>query len=162
MKSVVEMIVHAPQADVAALFFDPLHYPRWMHDVARIEPHRGNPGDQGSSYRLVPKGSNPDDHRAGFIATVVEREAARLELVFERSDVTVVIHCKLVRLSDDETQVLSQETFRFKGMVAKAMGWLARRDIDRVHRSAMYSFKHFAEGRAGEGRRVALARDGMG
>lgn len=155
MKSTVELVIHAPQSEVAALYCDPRHDVEWMHDVARVEPLQGELGEAGSTYRLVPKWQDGTSTDRGFVATVVARRPNRLDLVLERSDVNVEIATKLVALSADETQLISEEIFTFKGWVAKLFGLLARRNVEQAHRSAMAAFKRFAE------RQVTAPTDGL-
>jgi hypothetical protein len=53
IQSNVERAIDAPQTQVAYLFADPRNGTKWMHDLERCEPIRGEPGTPGSMYRLV-------------------------------------------------------------------------------------------------------------
>ena len=142
MKSKVELEINARQPDLAALFADPRNNPRWMDDIDRFEPIRGELGKPGSVYRLVPKRGS-----TAFVATVVMRDLpTKLKLSLDAPGVSVQVTDTLLRLSDHRTKLISEEEFTFKGAFRKITGLLAIRAIKRVHRRHMESFKHFAEG----------------
>ncbi len=146
MQSIVELLIHAPHAAVAEALGDPRNNPEWMHDIAQVEPVHGRLGESGSRYRLVPKNERQD----AFVATVLERRLPdRLELVLDRSDVTVTVTIKLVGLDESETQLISQELFTFHGLRGHVLGLLAMPAIKRAHRKHMAAFKRFAERSAG-------------
>lgn len=141
MKSVVELDIAAQQAIVADLYMNPANNPKWMPDVDRIEPISGEPGEPGSVYRMVPK----RDDRV-FVATVLAvhpPDETRLSLV--APDTSVSIRVKLHKLAWDRTRFISEETFRFKGLLGTVLGLFAAPAIRRAHRRHMEAFKRFAE-----------------
>jgi hypothetical protein len=141
MKSVVELDINLPQARLAALFTDPRENPEWMDDIERIEPISGELGEPGSVYRLVPKRG-----KLVFTATVVMRELpTESRLALEAPSVSVLVKATLLKLSDQRTKLVSDETFAFKGMFNQLFGFLAQGAIKRAHRRHMESFKRFAE-----------------
>jgi hypothetical protein len=140
MKSVCELVIDVPQPRLAALFSDPVRSTEWMHDVDHVEPIVGDMGQPGSMYLLVPKRGN-----RGFVATVVERNPDELRLALERRDVSVEIADHFVPLSEHRTKLVSEETFEFKGWLAKLIGFFTRGAIRRAHRTHMHAFKRFAE-----------------
>jgi hypothetical protein len=142
MKSVVELDINRKQPDVARLFSNPANNPKWMDDIARIEPVRGSLGAPGSAYRLVPKRG-----KRVFVATVVAREPSEVRLSLEAPGVTVAVKTELRKLAKDKTKLISEEHFTFTGTFNKLFGALARPAIKRAHRRHMESFKHFAEGK---------------
>src|SRR5205814_8494250 len=102
MKSVVQLDIDLPRARLAELFADPDNNPKWMHDIERIEPVRGRPGQAGSMYRLVPK-----DGKRTFVATVVRRRLpGELRLWLEAPDVRVAVNDRLFRLADGRTRLV--------------------------------------------------------
>jgi len=144
MTSRVELDINEPQTQLARLFADPRNNPAWMDNVERIEPISGAAGQFGSVYRMVPKGRG-----WMFVATVVERALPEeVRLLLRGPRVTVEIKDNFVRLSDDRTRLISEETFTFEGFFRKAIGMLARGSIKRAHRRHMEAFKRFAERRA--------------
>jgi len=144
MKSIVELVIHAPRPKVAALFAEPRHSPKWMSEIEWVEPVRGDLGETGSAYRLV-----PTHGRGAFVATVVARRLPdRLKLVFERPDVSVAIEGKFIRISEGETKLISEGTISFKGVFGAVIGLFAQRAIKRAHRSHMERFKELAENSA--------------
>lgn len=142
MRSRVELDIDVPQAELAELFADPSISPRWMDDLARVEPVSGEPGALGSVYRLVPK------QGPVFVATVVARRLPdELKLSLESPGITVAVNGLLLKLSERTTRLVSEETFEFDGMFNKVSGFLAQTAIKAAHRRHMNSFKRFAESR---------------
>jgi len=143
MESVVELEINVAQPKLAELFADPRNNPLWMDDVQRVEPISGQLGFPGSAYRLVPK-SGPFT----FVATVVTRDLPdRLSLTLEGKTVSVSVHAKLERLSDTRTKLISHETFKFKGIPNKVVGFFSGKAIRAAHSHHMEGFKQFAESR---------------
>jgi hypothetical protein len=141
MESVVELEINVGQAKVAELFADPRNNPLWMDDIERVESITGELGQPGSKYRLVPK-RGPFT----FIATVALRDLPnQLGLTLDASSVSVAVQATLVRLSDSRTKLVSTETFRFKGLLGKALGLFSGHAIRAAHRHHMEGFKRFAE-----------------
>ncbi|HXU44758.1 MAG TPA: SRPBCC family protein [Thermoanaerobaculia bacterium] len=141
MKSVVELDVHLQQARLAELFTDPRNNPKWMDDVERIEPISGELGEPGSVYRLVPKSG-----KLVFVATVLTRKLpTEATLSLDAPSVSVSVAAKFLKLSEQSTKLISEETFRFKGAFNRIFGFFARGSIQSAHRRHMESFKRFAE-----------------
>ena len=102
--STVEVAIEAPQTQVADLFADPRNSTKWMDDLERYEPIRGEPGMPGSTYRLVPKRG-----KMVFTVTVVERDLpTRLQLSLDASNVTVAVSARLSKLPDGRTLLTSE------------------------------------------------------
>jgi len=141
MKSTVEVDIDLPRPRLAALFADPTLNAKWMEDLDRYEPLSGQPGAPGSTYRLV--------HRGGdmvFVATVIANDLpneSRLRL--DASSLSVSITAKYLALSPQKSRLISEEVFRFKGVLGRIMGFFARPAIHRAHRRQMEAFKRYAE-----------------
>jgi hypothetical protein len=147
MKSVVELDIDVRRNELADLFADPRNNPKWMDDIERIEPVRGELGAPGSVYRIVPKRG-----KLVFVATVVTRELpSELRLSLDAPSVSVLVVDKFVPLSDQKSKLVSEETFSFKGAFNRIFGSVARFAIKRAHRKHMESFKRFAERHAAAG-----------
>jgi hypothetical protein len=140
MRSVIQLDINAPQPLVSALFMDPANAPKWMHDLARIEFITGESGEPGSTYRMVPKRND-----RVFVATVLAKEPERSQLSLDSPTATVAITATFRKLVDSKTQLVSEEIFRFKGLVATVLGFVAMPAIKRAHRRHIQSFKRFAE-----------------
>ena len=140
MRSVIELDINAPQPLVSALFTDPANTPKWMHDLARIEFLSGESGEPGSTYRMVPKRND-----RVFVATVLAREPERSQLSLDSSTASVAITATFRKLVDSKTKLVSEEIFRFKGVLGTILGFAAMPAIKRAHRRHMQSFKRFAE-----------------
>jgi hypothetical protein len=145
MKSVVEVEINAPQAKVAELFADPRTFPEWMDDVARIEPVAGRSATAPEgAYRIVPKKG-----RLAFIARVVRRDLPyRSRMALRSPKIAVDVTGTFVKLSDSRTKLVAKNEFGFSGLLSRLLGVLGRRQIRRIHRRHMESFKRFAEAHA--------------
>jgi uncharacterized protein YndB with AHSA1/START domain len=114
MRSVVEFDIRAPRHRVAALFADPANNPKWMHDLDRCEPIEGSPGMPGSTYRMVPKTGD-----MFFVATVLARELPNeVRLRLDGKGVVVSITDRFREMSPDVTTMISEEEFRFTGLLS--------------------------------------------
>ena len=141
MKSTITVEINRPQAQVAELFSNPRNTTRWMHDVDRIEVVSGEPGMPGSKYRLVPGKGN-----MVFVATVLSRDLPhQVRLSLDSSTVVVSVTGTFKVLSPTKTLLVSQEVFRFNGVISSIFGFLARFAIRKAHRRHMKAFKTFAE-----------------
>jgi uncharacterized protein YndB with AHSA1/START domain len=141
MTSVVEIDIAAPRARVADLFSDPANNPKWMSDIERCEPVNGTLGMPGSTHRLVPKSGN-----RVFVATVLSKDLPdELRLRLEAPNVVVSIVDRFVATSPEVTRLVSEEEFRFKGVVNSMLGFLAQPAIKKAHRRHMDAFKQFVE-----------------
>jgi len=55
------------------------------------------------------------------------------------------VHGTLSMLSDGRTRLVSEEVFKFKGVLNAATGLLARRAIHKAHYRHIEAFKRFVE-----------------
>ena len=141
MKSVVELDIAAPRAQVAELFADPANNPKWMDDIDRCEPLTGTLGSPGSTYRMVPKSGNMT-----FVATVSSKDLPdEVRLRLDEATVVVSIVDRFFVTSPTETRLVSEEEFKFKGILNSVVGFLAQSAIRKAHRRHMIAFKKFAE-----------------
>jgi hypothetical protein len=144
MKSIVEIEIDLPREEAAALFADPANLTKWMDDLERVEPIKGEPGMPGSQYRMVGKAETHME----FVATVTARDLPQtVALKLESPSVTVAIPDTFAALSAERTQLRSEEEFNFRGLLNTLTGLLAQRTIRENHRQHMQCFKKFAEGR---------------
>jgi hypothetical protein len=143
MKDVIAIEIERPPAEVSALMTDPRQNTRWMDDIARVEPVSGELGTPGSRYRLVPKKGN-----RVFVATIVSSGPNEARLSLEAPQMSVEVITMFRPAGDGRTNLISDQTFAFQGMIAKAFGVFARWAIHKAHRRHMEAFKRFAESRA--------------
>lgn len=147
MQSLVELEIGVEQARLAELFADPQNNTRWMDDLERVEPISGQLGQPGSRYRLVPRRGS-----LVFMATVVTRNLpGELSLMLEAPTASVSVKARLEKLSGSRTRLVSEETFRFHGVLWKLLGFFSKRAIRSAHRGHMEAFKRFAERQIQEG-----------
>lgn len=137
MKDLVSIAIDAPLDIAARLFADPALAPLWMKEMA-YKPLAGEPGAPGSTYRLESTSGG-----MSFTVTVV----ARHHLHLEAPNVAVEVEARFTALSPRKTLLVSEETFRFKGLLARLFGGLAKHSIHRAHSDQMERFKAFAEAR---------------
>jgi hypothetical protein len=141
MRSRVEVNIAAAPVLVAELFSDPSRNVEWMNDVERIEALRGNLGEVGSVYKIIPK-----DNGLCFVATVLAVDLPnRLRLSLDEKTVSVSVNATFVRLSETMTKLISEEQFMFKGLLKRFFSIFVRTSIKRAHRRHIESFKRFAE-----------------
>jgi uncharacterized protein YndB with AHSA1/START domain len=142
MKSVIAVEINAPPSKVAELFDNPQGFRHWMDDVARVEPlNGGSRVREGSAFRLVPtKGGR------AFVGRIVDSDPPhRSQLTLDASTVSIDITGTFFRMSDNRTQLVSEEQFGFKGPFGHLLGLFGRPAIRRAHRRHMDAFKRFAE-----------------
>jgi hypothetical protein len=141
VKSVIEIEIGVPQARLATLYADPQQNTKWMDDIERMEPIRGQLGMPGSKYRLVPKSGD-----MVFVATVLARNLpAELHLSLEATNVTISVRGCFTALSPSNTRLRHEQVFRFKGVFNKVFGFFAQRSIKKAQRRHMEAFKRVAE-----------------
>lgn len=141
MKHVVRIEIDVPVDKVAEVFTDPRNATKWMDDV-EYEPVDGAPGAPGSHYRLVSKTDDNLTFRASVVARDLPKES---RLILDSPAVVVLVKTTFAALPGQRTELVSEETFQFKGIFRKAFSLLARGAIGKAHRGHMESFKRFAE-----------------
>ena len=143
MRHKVRLIIAEPQERVATLFSDPRNSTAWMHELERYEPLTGQPGEMGSTYRLVPKEGD-----LVFVATVVfRRHPSEIRLKLDAPSVAVAVTTTFTALPGDQTLLVSEETFTFKSKRDRLLGFMARPAIAKAHKRHIHAFKQFAESR---------------
>ena len=141
MMSVVDLEIDVPQARLAELHANPELSTEWMDDVERYEALAGQPGMPGSQYRLVPKTGS-----MVFVATVISRNLPNeLRLQLDATQVGVSVTARFVAVSPQRTRLTSEQVFRFRGLLHRALGRFAGGAIRKAHRRHMEAFKRFAE-----------------
>ena len=141
MTSVVDLEIDVPQARLAELHANPELSTEWMDDVERYEAVAGQPGMPGFQYRLVPKTGS-----MVFVATVVSRNLPNeLRLQLDATHVGVSVTARFLAVSPQRTRLTSEQVFRFRGLLYRALGLVAGRAIRKAHRRHMEAFKRFAE-----------------
>jgi hypothetical protein len=112
-----------------------------MNELDRIEAVSGHLGAQGSKYRMVSKDGGMD-----FVATIVLSDLpGELHLRLDGPHLAVFITDRFLAPSEGDTRLVSEEVFRFEGLVRRLFGLLTRNRIREAHRRHMQSFKRFAE-----------------
>jgi polyketide cyclase/dehydrase/lipid transport protein len=141
MKSLIEIEVHRPQSQVATLMADPMLSTKWMDDLERVEPISGEPGMPGSKYRLVPKRG-----KMVFVVTVDSRDLPKeSRLTLDSPSVSVSVNVTFRTVAPDRTILVSEEVFRFKGLIRRLVGFFASGAIRKAHRKHIEAFKRYAE-----------------
>jgi len=142
-RNVVEVDILVPPARLAGLFADPMQFPRWMHDMARIEPVSGELGMPGSRFRMVPKRGD-----MVFVATVLGRNLpSEVDLNLDAEKVAILTKALFQPLSPERTRLRHEQVFSFKGFLGRLFGRLSRAAMHKAQRRHMEGFKRFAEER---------------
>lgn len=140
MKSIVDITINAPRAKLVELFANPENIPKWMDDT-KYEPISGTPGQPGSKYRMISTTGQMD-----FVATVVASDPNQTRLDLDSPMVAVAITDTFIELGPQQTRLISEEEFRFKGLLNRVKGLFAGGAIKKAHRRHMEAFKRFGEG----------------
>jgi len=143
MKYTFETEINAPLEKVAELAGNPDHRKKWMQGLESDEHMSGTPGVPGAKSRLVFRTGNV---RIAMIGTVTSRNLPyALSETFEASNVLTLVKNRFVALSPQKTKYVSEQEFRFKGLLNRVVGFLLQAEFKKQTREHMEGFRRFAE-----------------
>ena len=143
MKYKEDIIVDRPLEEVVALFDNPSHYPEWMDGLLEFEVLEGDANQPASKSR--------------FKFKMGKREIEMTERITNRDlpkDITREYNSKGVfniqstgfeDAGNGQTRVITNNEFRFRGVMMKAMGFLMPGAFKKQSRKILSDFKNFAE-----------------
>ena len=143
MKYIYETEINLPREKVAELVGSPDNRKKWMEGLVSDEHLSGTPGMPGAKSRLVFKTGKA---KTIMIGTVIARNLPdEFSETFEASNVIVNATSTFVVLSPQKTKYISEQEFRFKGILNKIVGFLLHGEFKKQTVQHLKNFKRFAE-----------------
>jgi hypothetical protein len=153
MKYTVSIEIALPLEQVAQLLADPAQIPKWLRGVVLHEPLNGVHGQVGTKSRVV---MQMGQQTMEATETVTRREPADLANIpkgtvvhFEREIVTEgmwsAAHDQLTEASPNTTLWVSENEYRFSGLMMRLVGLLMPGTFRKQSLQHMQDFKAFAE-----------------
>jgi hypothetical protein len=153
MKYTVSIEIALPRDKVAQLLADPVHIPKWLRGVVLHEPLSGEHGQVGTRSRVV---MQMGQQKFEAIETITRREPADLRAIpegsvvhFEREIIAEgmwsAAHERLTEAGPDTTLWVSENEYRFSGLLMRLVGLLMPGTFRRQSLQHMQDFKAFVE-----------------
>ncbi|MBK8033979.1 MAG: SRPBCC family protein [Chloroflexi bacterium] len=153
MKYTVSIEIALPLERVAQLLADPAHIPKWLRGVVLHEPLSGVHGQVGTKSRVV---MEMGQQKFEATETITRREPVDLGSIpkgstvrFEREIVTEgmwnVARERLTEVGPDTTLWVSENEYRFSGLLMRLVGLLMPGTFRKQSQQHMQDFKAFAE-----------------
>ena len=153
MKYTVSIEIALPLERVAQLLADPANIPKWLRGVILHEPLNGLHGQVGTKSRVV---METGQQKFEVIETITRREPADLRNIpkgsvvhFEREIVGEGMWSaareRLTEASPDTTLWVSENEYRFSGLLMRLVGLLMPGTFRKQSLQHMQDFKDFAE-----------------
>jgi hypothetical protein len=164
MKYTVSIEIAMPQEQVAQLLADPAQMPKWLRGLVLHEPLSGVHGHVGTRSRVV---MQMGQQKFEAIETITRREPTDLHgipkgsvVYFEREIVGEGMWSaareRLTAASPDTTLWVSENEYRFRGLLMRLVGLLMPGAFRKQSLQHMQDFKAFAE----QGKDIREAKDG--
>ncbi|MCV9385246.1 SRPBCC family protein [Reichenbachiella ulvae] len=142
MKYTVEIELDIPIQKVKELFEEQENLYKWQPSLQELELMSGNPVQPGAKSKLIYKNGS---RKIEMIETIVLNELpAQLDCTYEAKGVFNVVSNRFQSLSENKTKWISENEFRFSGMM-KLMGVFMKSAFPKETRKSMALFKSFAE-----------------
>lgn len=153
MKYTVSIEIAMPREEVAQLLADPANLPKWLRGMVLHEPLSGMHGQVGTKSRVV---MQMGQQKFEATETITRREPADLGNIpkgsvvhFEREIVTEgmwnVARERLTEAGPDTTLWVSENEYRFSGLLMRLVGLLMPGTFRKQSLQHMQDFKEFAE-----------------
>jgi hypothetical protein len=163
MKYTVSIEIALPREEVAQLLADPAHMPKWLRGLVLHEPLNGVHGQVGTRSRVV---MQTGQQKFEGIETITRREPANLRGIpkgsvvhYEREIVGEGMWSaareRLTEASPDTTLWVSENEYRFSGLMMRLVGLLMPGAFRKQSLQHMQDFKAFVE----QGKDVREAKD---
>ena len=153
MKYTVSIEIAVPREEVAQLLADPAHMPKWLRGLVLHEPLSGVHGQVGTRSRVV---MQTGQQKFEGIETITRREPAHLRgipkgsVVYYERDLVgegmwSAARERLTEASPDTTLWVSENEYRFSGLLMRLVGLLMPGAFRKQSLQHMQDFKAFAE-----------------
>jgi len=145
MKYSTEITIALPVEKVVELFDNPENLKYWQPGLESFEHLSGTPGHAGAKSRLRYKMGK---RTVEMIETITKRDLPDIfSGTYEAQGVLNISVNRFVPLSDNSTKYISEQEFRFKGMM-KLMAMLMPGMFKKQSLKYLQDFKTFAENEA--------------
>ncbi|GAB4332861.1 MAG: hypothetical protein Kow0037_10780 [Calditrichia bacterium] len=115
MKYTVEVIIDKPVQKVVELFDNPENLYKWMQGLVSFEPISGTPGQPGAKSRLK---FQMGKREIEMIETITARQLPEeFSGTYEAKGVFNFVKNRFVPVSENQTKYISQQEFRFRGLM---------------------------------------------
>lgn len=142
MKYETEITIDLPRARVIELFDDSDNLLRWQFGLQGYEYLDGEPGQPGSRMKLIYK---EGESTVELIETIVERDFPyTFAATYEAKNLYNLVRNRFIDEGPDRTRWLTENEFRFKGVMA-LVGLFLKSAFPTQTLRDMNRFKAFAE-----------------
>ncbi len=142
MKYTDEIEINQPINKVVELFDNEDNLFKWMNGLQSIEHLEGNPGEKGSTTKMLFKEGKREIE---MIETILENKLPEeFTATYEAKGVYNLAKISFVSLTDSKTKYLTEQEFQLKGFI-KLIGWLMPGVFKKQTNKYLKMFKEFAE-----------------
>lgn len=142
MKYTDEIEINQPINKVVELFDNEDNLFKWMNGLQSIEHLEGNPGEKGSTTKMLFKEGKREIE---MIETILENKLPEeFTATYEAKGVYNLAKISFVSLTDSKTKYLTEQEFQLKGFM-KLIGWLMPGAFKKQTNKYLKMFKEFAE-----------------
>ena len=142
MKYTIQVEINKPIARVVELFDNPENMKQWMEGLQSFEAISGKPGWPGARSRLKFRMGN---RSMEMIETVTVRNLPHeFTGTYEMNGIVNIVKNKFERVNDTTTRYISEQEFRFKGMM-RFIAMLMPNAFKKQSMKLLESFKNFVE-----------------
>jgi hypothetical protein len=143
MKFTTEIVVNLPRERMIELFDNPDNMPKWQHGLKSFEPISGEPGQPGAKSRLK---YDMNGRMIEMVETIETRNLPdEFSGTYEAKGVWNRVENRFFEDGADKTRWVSNNEFKFSGLMMRAMGFLMPSAFRKQSRKFMEDFKTFAE-----------------
>jgi uncharacterized membrane protein len=142
MKYTVEIEINKPIDEVVKLFDNEDNLFKWMEGLQSIEHLTGNPGEKGSTAKMLFKQGKREIE---MIETVISLNLPEEFIAsYEAKGVYNLAKVSFLPIGDSKTKYVTEQEFQFKGFM-KVFGWVMPGAFKKQTAKYLQKFKEFAE-----------------
>ncbi len=142
MKYTLEIEINQPIDKLVELFDNENNLFKWMNGLQSIERLEGNPGEKGSTTKMLFKEGKREIE---MIETIIENKLPEeFTATYEAKGVYNLAKISFIELTDTKTKYLTEQEFKLKGFM-KLIGLIMPRAFKKQTFKYLKMFKEFAE-----------------
>jgi uncharacterized membrane protein len=142
MKYTVEIEINKPIDEVVKLFDNEDNLFKWMEGLQSIEHLTGNPGEKGSTAKMLFKQGKREIE---MIETVISLNLPEEFIAsYEAKGVYNLAKVSFLPVGDNRTKYVTEQEFQLKGFM-KVFGWVMPGAFKKQTAKYLQKFKEFAE-----------------